>query len=346
MQDDLRPVRIYCKMKQRTERMNTMDWTEVAITVDAADVDRAGDIAQMVVPYGIYIEDYSHLEEEAWEIAHIDLIDEDLLKKDRTKGIIHVYISPEENPAEAISFLKDRYNADGIHYEISTADCAMEDWINNWKKYFKPMPVGQSLLIRPTWEDAYNPAGRRVLHIEPGLAFGTGTHETTRLCMELIEDDLRPQMDVLDVGCGSGILSVAALIMGARSATGVDIDELAVKTAAENAEINRVGDRFTAIAGNLTDKVTGKYQMVVANIVADIIIELTENIENFMYRDTIFMMSGIIDSREQDVRDALENKFEIIDRREENGWVALAAQPHRQGPLKDADITAAFQFLF
>ena len=225
-----------------------MDWTEVAITVDAADVDRAGDIAQMVVPYGIYIEDYSHLEEEAWEIAHIDLIDEDLLKKDRTKGIIHVYISPEENPAEAISFLKDRYNADGIHYEISTADCAMEDWINNWKKYFKPMPVGQSLLIRPTWEDAYNPAGRRVLHIEPGLAFGTGTHETTRLCMELIEDYLRPQMDVLDVGCGSGILSVAALIMGARSATGVDIDELAVKTAAENAEINRVGDRFTAVA--------------------------------------------------------------------------------------------------
>ena len=140
-----------------------------------------------------------------------------------------------------------------------------------------------------------------MLHIEPGLAFGTGTHETTRLCMELIEDYLRPQMDVLDVGCGSGILSVAALIMGARSATGVDIDELAVKTAAENAEINRVGDRFTAIAGNLTDK---------------------------------------------DVRDALENKFEIIDRREENGWVALAAQPHRQGPLKDADITAAFQFLF
>ena len=323
-----------------------MDWTEVTITVDASDVDRAGDIAQMVVPYGIYIEDYSNLEAEAWEIAHIDLIDEDLLQKDRTKAIIHVYISPEENPAEAISFLTERYNAEGIKHEIGTADCVMEDWMNNWKKYFKPMPVGQSLLIRPTWEDAYNPAGRRVLHLEPGMAFGTGTHETTRLCMELMEDYLRPQMNILDVGCGSGILSVAGLLMGGRSATGVDIDELAVKTARENADINRVGDRFTAIAGNLTDKVEGKYHMIVANIVADIIVELTQTIENYMYRDTIYIMSGIIDTREQDVMNALEGKFEVIDRREENGWVAIAAQPSRDGTLKDADITSAFQFLF
>ncbi len=323
-----------------------MDWTEVTITVDAADVDRAGDIAQMVVPYGIYIEDYSNLEAEAWEIAHIDLIDEDLLQKDRTKAIIHVYISPEENPAEAISFLSERYNAEGIKHEIGTANCVMEDWMNNWKKYFKPMPVGQSLLIRPTWESAYNPAGRRVLHLEPGMAFGTGTHETTRLCMELMEDYLRPQMDILDVGCGSGILSVAGLLMGGRSATGVDIDELAVKTAKENAEINRVGEKFTAIAGNLTDKVTGKYHMIVANIVADIIVELTENIKDYMYRDTIYIMSGIIDTREQDVLNALEEKFEVIDRREENGWVAIAAQPCRDGTLTDADVTAAFQFLF
>lgn len=317
-----------------------MDWTEVAITVDAKDVDRAGDIAQMVVPYGIYIEDYSNLEAEAWEIAHIDLIDEALLRKDRTKGIIHVYISPEENPAEAISFLKERYQAEGIAFEISTADCAMEDWINNWKKYFKPMPVGNSLLIRPTWEDHYNPGGRRVLHLEPGLAFGTGTHETTRLCMELIEDYLRPQMDVLDVGCGSGILSVAALLMGARTATGVDIDELAVKTAKENADINHVGDRFTAVAGNLTDKIQGKYHMVVANIVADVIIELTQNIEQFLYRDTVYILSGIIDSREQDVREALADKFEVIDSRSENGWVALAAQPHKDSAIEGVDLNA------
>ena len=188
-----------------TDQVNA-DWTELQVTIPAADTDRAGDIAQMVVPYGIYIEDYSHLEEEAMEIAHIDLIDEDLLKKDRTKSIIHVYISPEENPAEAISFLKERFEAVGIENTITAANCAEEDWINNWKKYFKPIPVGNRLLVRPMWEDEYEAGDRVVLHLEPGLAFGTGTHETTRLCMELLEKYVKPGDTMLDMGCGSGIL--------------------------------------------------------------------------------------------------------------------------------------------
>ena len=194
------------------------DWTEIAVTIPAEDTDRAGDIAQMVVPYGIYIEDYSHLEEEAMEIAHIDLIDEALLQKDRTKSVIHVYISPEENPAEAVSFLKERFAAEDIPNEITSANCAEEDWINNWKKYFKPIPVGERLLVRPIWEDEYDAGGRAVLHLEPGLAFGTGTHETTRLCMELLEKYVKPGDTMLDMGCGSGILSVAGLLLGAESA--------------------------------------------------------------------------------------------------------------------------------
>lgn len=303
-----------------------MDWTEVTVTVDVKDVDKAGDIAQMVVPYGIYIEDYSNLEEEAREIAHIDLIDEDLLKKDRTKALVHVYISPEESPAEAISFLSERYNAEGICHIITTASCVEEDWINNWKKYFKPMPVGKRLLIRPTWEEEYEAGERKVLHLEPGLAFGTGTHETTRLCMELLEEYVQPGFDVLDVGCGSGILSVAALLLGAQKAVGVDIDPLAVKTAVQNAEINHVEDRFTGICGDLTDKVNGKYHIVVANIVADVIILLTEDIEQFLFPDTVYLMSGIIDTREDDVLAALEEKFNIIARKSEKGWVALAAK--------------------
>ncbi len=303
-----------------------MDWTEVTVSVDAKDVDRAGDIAQMVVPYGIYVEDYSHLEEEAWEIAHIDLIDEELLKKDRTKALVHVYISPEENPAEAIAFLSERYNAEGIQHTISTAACVEEDWINNWKKYFKPIPVGEKLLIRPNWENEYDAQGRTVLHLEPGLAFGTGTHETTRLCMELLEQYVKPGASVLDVGCGSGILSVAALLLGAERAVGVDIDELAVKTAVQNAELNHVEDRFTALCGNLTDRVEGTYDIVVANIVADIVITLTKDVQQFLAPDAVYLMSGIIDTREQDVLQALEGRFEVIARREEKGWVALAAK--------------------
>lgn len=303
-----------------------MDWTEVTITVNAKDVDKAGDIANMVVPYGIYIEDYSNLEEEAWEIAHIDLIDEDLLQKDRSKALVHIYISPEESPAEAVAFLRERYTAEGIENEICQDSCVEEDWINNWKQYFKPIPVGQKLLIRPTWEEVQDSGGRTVLDLDPGLAFGTGTHETTRLCMELLEQYVQPGMNVLDVGCGSGILSVAALLLGADKAVGVDIDELAVKTAVENAEINHVEERFTGICGNLTDQVTGTYNIVVANIVADVIIMLTKDVEQFMKPDTVYLMSGIIDTREQDVLAAVEQHFTIIDRKEEKGWVALSAK--------------------
>lgn len=306
--------------------MVTKDWTEVAITVKAADVDAAGDIAQMVVPYGIYIEDYSNLEEEALEIAHIDLIDEALLNKDRSKAIVHVYISPEENPVEAVSFLRERYEAEGINNEISTSGCAEVDWINNWKKYFKPIKVGEKLLIRPTWEEEYEAEGRAVLHLEPGLAFGTGTHETTRLCMELMEKYIYNGAEVLDMGCGSGILSVAALLLGASSAVGVDIDPLAVKTAVSNAEINGVGEQFTGICGDLTEKVRGKFNLVLANIVADVVILLSKDAPKFMVEDTVYIMSGIIDTREEDVLAAVANTFEIIERRVEKGWVAMAAR--------------------
>lgn len=303
-----------------------MDWTEVIITVPAENVDKAGDIAHMVVPYGIYIEDYSNLEQEVEEIANINLIDEDLVAKDRSKGLIHIYISPDENPNEAISFLTERFNSENIKHEIKTDDCVQEDWINNWKKYFKPIEIGEKLLIRPTWEDEYDARDRVVLHLEPGLAFGTGTHETTSLCLKMLEKYVEPNMSVLDVGCGSGILSVASLLLGAGSAVGVDIDSLAVKTAEENADINNVAEKFTAICGNLTEKVSGKYNIVVANIVADIIIALTDDVTDYMDHDSLYIMSGIIDTRLDDVKLKLADRFDIIEEYTEKGWCALCAK--------------------
>lgn len=303
-----------------------MDWTDVTITVPQKDCDAAAAIAQMVVPYGLYIEDYSDLEEGAREIAHIDLIDEDLLKKDRTHAVIHVYLEPQDNPDEALAFLSERLNAAGIPFATDTAACRTEDWINNWRKYFHPIEVGKTLLIQPSWEDPADPHGRTVLHLEPGLAFGTGTHETTRLCMEMLEDFVKPGAQVLDVGCGSGILSVAALLLGATTAVGVDIDPLAVKTAAENAQRNGVGERFTAICGSLTEGVEGVYDVVVANIVADIVMDLTKDVGRFLKPGGVYLMSGIIDAREQDVLHALSGRYEVIRRAEERGWVALAAK--------------------
>ena len=301
------------------------EWTEVSIRVNAADVEKAGDIATMVVPYGIYIEDYRDLEQQAWEIAHIDLIDETLLQKDRSKAVVHVYISPEESPLEAVAFLRERLTAEQIPHEIDLSACRREEWENNWKQYFHTMEIGDRLVIKPKWETLDDPKGRAVLSIEPGLAFGSGTHETTRLCLETLEQYITPETTVLDVGCGSGILSVAALLLGAKSATGVDIDALAVKTAIENGEENGfTAPRYTVLQGNLTDKVSGQFDVVVANIVADVIVMFCKQVGAFMKPGGVFITSGIIDTREQDVLSAFrENGFSVKARHEDKGWVCF-----------------------
>lgn len=305
-----------------------MDWTEVCVTVATQDTDRAADIANMVVPYGLYIEDYSDLEAGAREIAHIDLIDEELLKKDRSRSLIHLYISPEANPLEAVAFLRERYTAEGIGHELLTSQVSEADWANNWKKYFKPLPVGERLLIRPTWETAENPDGRAVLSIDPGMAFGTGGHDTTRLVLETLEQYIHPDTALLDVGCGSGILSIAALLLGARSAVGVDIDPLAVKTARENGLLNGFDQpRLTILEGDLVDKISGRYQVVAANIVADAIIALSPAIPAFLEPGGVYIVSGIIDTREQEVRDALAScGFAVIQRREHGGWLCMVCR--------------------
>ncbi|MBR3869344.1 MAG: 50S ribosomal protein L11 methyltransferase [Clostridia bacterium] len=302
-----------------------MDWTEIKVTVPVESVDEAGAIVSMTVPYGIYIEDYSDMEDAVLEIAHIDLIDEELLARDRSKGIVHVYISPEENPNEAVSFIKDRLTAENIPFEIDSILCKNSDWENNWKKYFKPMPVGERLLIQPIWKDKVEAGDRVVLNLEPGLAFGSGTHETTRLCLEAIEKHITPGCKMLDIGCGSGILSIASLLLGAGEATGVDIDKLAVKTAMENANRNGFNEsRYTLYHGNLTDKVHGKFDVIAANIVADAIIMLSKGVDEFMNEDSVYIVSGIIDMREDEVVSALDNYgFRITARHEEGGWLCF-----------------------
>ena len=310
------------------ENLVNESWTEIAITVDTKDIDIAGNIANMVVPYGIYIEDYSNLEGEVMEIAHIDLIEEELLKADRTKGIIHVYINPHENPLEAVSYIKERLDNENISYDIKIADCATEDWVNNWKQYFHPMPIGDKLLIRPTWEEEYDAGGRKVLHIEPGLAFGTGSHPTTKLCLETLEKYIDETSTVLDIGCGSGILSIASLLLGAQNAFGVDIDSLAVKTALANAAENGFdSSKFNVVQGNLSDKVTGKFNVVVANIVADIIMEFNKEVSKFLTDDGVYITGGIIESREDEVLYSFaQNGFEIKERFEEKGWLVFVVQ--------------------
>ncbi|MBQ8077114.1 MAG: 50S ribosomal protein L11 methyltransferase [Eubacterium sp.] len=308
-----------------TNAVSEEKWTEIKITVATNDIETAGNIANMVVPYGIYIEDYSALEAETMEIAHIDLIEENLLKKDRTKGIIHVYVNPHENPLEATSFIKDRLDGEGIEHSIDVGDCLTEDWQNNWKQYYHAMPIGEKLLIRPLWENDFDAGGRKVLNIEPGLAFGTGSHPTTKLCLETLEGYINSNSTVLDIGCGSGILSIASLLLGAKSALGVDIDALAVKTAVSNARENGFDEPvFTAVQGNLSDKVSGKFNVVVANIVADVIMQFNTQVGNFLTDDGVYITGGIIENREDEVLASFaKNNFEVISRAENNGWLVF-----------------------
>ena len=284
-------------------------WTEIKISVDAKDIDRASDIANVVVPYGIYIEDYTNLEQEVEDIAHIDLIDEDLLAKDRNKAFVHIYLEPDVSPSEAVAFLSERYNAEGIKHSIELLDCLEEDWRNNWKKYFKPFPVGEKIMIKPSWEELTEETDKVILKIDPGHIFGTGTHETTQLCMELIEKYVKKDDMVLDIGCGSGILSIASLLLEAKEADAVDIDPNAIAIAYENSDRNDIPrEKYHVCAGNiledaaLHEKYSGKkYDMVEANIVADIIIALTKQVPDYIKDGGIFLSSGIITERKEDV---------------------------------------------
>lgn len=307
-----------------------MDWTEIKIKVPTEATEEAAAIANMTVSHGIYIEDYSDLEQGAWEIAHIDLIDEELIKSDREHSIIHIYLSKEVNPTESIEYITERLTALGIEYELGKIDISEEEWENNWKKFFKCTEIGKRLCIRPCWEEYDNKDDRVILSIDPGAAFGTGTHATTSMCLEALEELVTPDMTVLDIGSGSGILSIAAILLGAEDVVGVDIDPVAVRVAKENAELNGVGDKAKYILGDLDREITDKYDIVVANIVADAIIALSESAGRHMKEKGYFLCSGIIDIRADEVKKALEERgYNIIKKMTNNNWVAFLADRNR-----------------
>jgi len=301
-----------------------MNWTEITVTIPNEYTETASAIANMTVPYGIYIEDYSDLEQNAWDIAHIDLIDEELISKDRKNSIIHIYISECDNAAEALEFLKERLKAEKIPFETSSLGVDDADWNENWKKYFHTIEIGEKLAVVPSWEEYKNPDNRTVLSIDPGAAFGTGTHATTSLCLGVLDKKVTKGQKVLDIGCGSGILAIASVLLGADFAVGVDIDAQSVKTAKENAEINNLADKTEFFVGDLADKVSGKYNIVCANIVADVIIRLLPDVGHFMEEDGILIISGIIDIRKEDVLSAIkQNGFTIIEEAYRENWCAF-----------------------
>lgn len=310
-----------------------MDWTDIQLTVATADLDTAAAIAQMAVPYGIYIEDYSDLLEQAPKIAHVDLIDEGLLARRRDEAIIHLYISPEESPAEAVAYLTARLEQTGISHTVNTGTLREEEWATAWKAYYHPTHIGERLVVCPTWEE-YSPGkDELVLRLDPGMAFGTGTHHTTRLCAGMLEEAVTSGCRLLDMGTGSGILSIAALLLGAKEAVGVDIDPVAARTAGENAALNGFNtEQFAVFCGDLIhdnkleERLGSGFDLIAANIVADVIIALAPVFPKKLKPGGKAVCSGIILPRKEEVIAALrEQGLDILRVEEADGWCAILA---------------------
>ncbi len=299
-----------------------MQWTDIRITIPKAHADTAEAIATGISGGGIYIEDYSDLETQVKQIAHVDLIEQDLLNKDRTKVIVHLYLAPDENPAEVIELLQSRLTASEVPYTLDTEGVEQEDWETGWKAYYHALTIGERLAIVPSWEQF--DTDRVVIKLDPGMAFGTGTHETTALCLEVLDGLVKGGERVLDIGTGSGILAIAALKLGAGTAQGVDIDPMCVRTAGENAELNGVSENFEVLIGDLSDKASGTYNIITANIVANAILSLAPHVPALMAPGATFIASGVIDTRRDEVVAGLTAAgLNVIEVREQNGWVAI-----------------------
>ena len=302
-----------------------MQWTDIKIITDKKFEDIFDFVSAEICPMGVQIEDYSDLEQEVENIAHVDLIEQELLDKDRNEIIVHHYISPEMDAQNARLTLENRLDELVVTYKCEIEYVNQEDWETGWKKYYHPMDIGEKLAVCPSWEE-YSPAGRKVLKLDPGMAFGTGTHETTYLCLEVLDKSIKGGERVLDVGTGSGILGIGAILLGAGEVEGIDIDPTAVKVAKENAQLNGVADKFKIIVGDLSDKATGKYDIIVANIVANAVMMLSETIKNFLKEGGLYITSGIIDTRKDEVVAKLQSLgLKILKIHEKNGWVCIEA---------------------
>ena len=328
------------------------DWLEVTVeTTDAGMEDLAARLT-MNGAEGLVLEnegDFKTFLEQNRQ--YWDYVDDALLERMKGVARIKFYVTDDpEGRARMKAALK------GIDNPVSTVPMKEEDWAYGWQKYYQPMSVGEKLYIVPEWErDKPVPEGRTAVYLNPGLTFGTGSHASTQLCLELLEGQVQRGDKVLDLGCGSGILSIAALRLGADSAVGVDIDPKAVDVAYENAALNHIGRGWTLSpppkteeerlrhfykvrAGDvLSDQVLveelvrdGPYGVVLANIVADVIIPLSAQVGRFIRQDGndpgVFICSGIIDTRRDEVQAALEkNGLHVIERLERDGWCAMAA---------------------
>lgn len=276
-----------------------------------------------MIDNNLMIEDYSDIDLKS---VYGDLIDESLLNADKTIASVSVFIPCEKSPSETIAFINDRLSFSGIEGKTELIGVNEDDWATAWKAYYKPLHIGKRMVIVPAWEK-YEPAeGEIIVRMDPGMAFGTGTHETTRLVIELLEKYVKSGDRMLDVGTGSGILAICASKLGAGECRAYDIDPVAVRVANENVKDSGLDNIKCEVSDLLAgvDRSGGAYDIITANIVADIIIRMAPDIGELMHENTTLITSGIITERRDEVIDALtSNGLRVIEVPEDNGWCAV-----------------------
>ena len=319
-----------------------MDWMEVHIQTSHDGLETVEAFLSGLGIDGVVIDDETEFREFLEENRKCwDYVDEELLKKEAGACRVTFYLEKTEDGFSRLAQVRMAL----ADFKAAHPECAPllmtldklkeEDWAFGWQKYYKPMEIGRRLLVVPEWEKNTVDCGGRVpLILDPGLAFGTGSHATTQLCLQALEKAVRPGDRVLDLGCGSGILSIAALKLGAESAQAVDIDEKCLNVAYENAALNGIGrDRYTVRVGDvlsdeaLRAELGGGYDIVVANIVAHVILGLAPMVRQFLKPGGQFLCSGIIDDRAVEVADGLRRcGWAILETREESGWFAYSCR--------------------
>lgn len=313
-----------------------MDWIEVTLFTTSEAIEIISGFLYELGITGLLIEDNQDIinflenNDKSW-----DYVDEELMKKRDEQSCVKFYLSDDLQGKEKLALVTNgamqlkalETDIDLGCLEIKLTNVSEQDWANNWKKYYKPVRIGERIVIKPTWEEYEPIEGDLIIEMDPGMAFGTGTHETTSMCIELLQKYVRKDDVVLDIGCGSGILGITAAKLGAKQVVGVDFDSVAVAVAKENVKNNKLGNNVEIRCGDLMDVVCEKGNVVVANIIADVIIKLSASVPRFSVEGTIFISSGIIKDRLEDVKAAfLEGPFELLEVVQKGEWVAIAAK--------------------
>ena len=314
-----------------------MDWIELTVHTTTQGAEVVSDALMLSGATGTMVEDRADIPDPDKPNGYWEIIDPKLIDSLPEDVQVHAWFEPDATFQERLQALRSQLDmnrrlapeVDLGTLQIDTVNVKDEDWSEVWKQFYKPFRAGQSLVVKPTWEPYDAKPGDRVIEIDPGMAFGSGTHETTGMCLELLEEAVHGGERVIDVGTGSGILAIGAALLGAKDVLAIDIDPTAVKVARENVAHNHLEQTVTTLEGNLLEKVDAQCEVCVANIIADVICMFAAPLNEHIVPGGLFICSGIIKEREQDVTDALlAAHYTILEIRRKGEWVAMISRRH------------------